>query len=550
MRALRGRWGRLAWPAAFAVAGVLLFIAYLAQSTRGSYVNSDGAANALQAWDMLHGNVLLHGWALADVSFYTTDMPQYMLAESLRGLGPDVVHISGALTYTVLVLLAGWLAKGRPREGDRAGREGLTRVLIAAGIMLAPQFGAGTGLLLLSPDHVGTCIPLLLAWLIVDRFSPGGQPPGDPPNQGAAPLKPPGGHEAPRVLVPLAVGLLLAWAAVGDPLAEVIGVLPLAAVCGMRAYRAVVVRGARPSTCRYELSLTAAALLAVPAASMATRLIAANGGWTDTAARTSFAPAGLLVHNAVLTYQGLLQLFGADFTGQPMNHQAIFAVLHLAGAGLAAWALWLASRRFLGAELLVQVLTAAIIINLAAYLFSVQAQDITRTREIVAVLPFGAVLAGRLLAGRLLAARLAPAMGVVLAGYAVILFSNAVQPPVPAPTSDLTVWLAAHDFTHGLAGYWQANSVTLDSRDAVQVRAVTTNGGKLTSEAYWDARSSWYDPATHYADFIVSTGPRNRWQDQPLMRQMEARAGKPAKVYHFGPYTIAVWHQNLLFRLR
>jgi hypothetical protein len=139
---------------------------------------------------------------------------------------------------------------------------------------------------------------------------------------------------------------------------------------------------------------------------------------------------------------------------------------------------------------------------------------------------------------------------VVLAGYAGILFSNAVQPPVPAPASDLTVWLAAHDFTHGLAGYWQANSVTLDSRNTVQVRAVTMHGGKLTSESYWDARSSWYDPATHYADFIVSTGPRNRWQDQPLVRQMEARAGKPAKVYHFGPYTIAVWHQNLLFMLR
>ena len=42
-------------------------------------VNADGASNALQAWDMLHGNLLLHGWWLSDVSFYTTELPQYTL---------------------------------------------------------------------------------------------------------------------------------------------------------------------------------------------------------------------------------------------------------------------------------------------------------------------------------------------------------------------------------------------------------------------------------------------------------------------------------------
>src|SRR5487761_666799 len=110
--ALQGRRARVAWLAAFVVAAVGVFVAYLRQSTRGTYVNSDGASNALQAWDMLHGNLLLSGWALADVSFYTTDLPQYMLAEALRGFRPEVVHIASALIYTELVLLAAWLAKG------------------------------------------------------------------------------------------------------------------------------------------------------------------------------------------------------------------------------------------------------------------------------------------------------------------------------------------------------------------------------------------------------------------------------------------------------
>jgi hypothetical protein len=336
---------------------------------------------------------------------------------------------------------------------------------------------------------------------------------------------------------------------VGDPLAQIIGALPLAAVCAMRAYQAVVVRREPPATCWYELSLAGAAVLSGPAASVVTRLIAAHGGWTGSPVRTMFAPASLLVHNAVLTYQGLLQLFGADFTGQPMSQLALFAIVHLAGLALVGWACWLAVRRFFAESLLVQVLIVAIAVNLAAYLFTVQAQNISSTREIAAVLPFGAVLAGRLTAGPLLAARLAPAAAAVLAVYGGMLLSNAVQPPVQAQTPDLTVWLAAHDLTQGLAGYWQANAVTLDSRNTVRLRAVAVNHGALTSQSYWEASRAWYDPATHYADFVVSTGPARRWQDQRLLRRMEAEAGRPARVYHFGPYTIAVWHRNLLSRL-
>jgi len=69
---------------------------------------------------MLHGNLLLHNWWVSDVSFYTTELPQYMLIEFFAGLGPWVVHIGAAMTYTLLVLLAAVLAKGRAR-----GREGL-----------------------------------------------------------------------------------------------------------------------------------------------------------------------------------------------------------------------------------------------------------------------------------------------------------------------------------------------------------------------------------------------------------------------------------------
>ena len=109
---------------------------------------------------MLHGNLLLRGWWLSDVSFYTTELPEYMLVELARGLNPGVINVAGAATYTLLVALAARLAKGRA-----TGTEGLLRALIAAGIMLAPGPGFSAASLLSSPDHIGTQVPLLLIWL-------------------------------------------------------------------------------------------------------------------------------------------------------------------------------------------------------------------------------------------------------------------------------------------------------------------------------------------------------------------------------------------------
>ena len=71
---------RLAWLAGLIAVGIGLYLCYLHVS-RTARVSSDGASNALQAWAMLHGNPMLRGWTVTDVSFYTTELPEYMLVE-------------------------------------------------------------------------------------------------------------------------------------------------------------------------------------------------------------------------------------------------------------------------------------------------------------------------------------------------------------------------------------------------------------------------------------------------------------------------------------
>src|SRR5437762_1249584 len=213
------RFARWAWLAAFAVSAIALFLCFLRFSWTYP-ATSDGADQALQAWDMLHGNWLLHGWTMGDVTYYPTEIPQYALVELVRGLGADVVHVAGAMTYTLLVLAAGLLARGRA-----TGREGLIRLLVAAGIMLAPQFGNATHLLLSQPDHLGTQLPLLLVFLLLDR----------------APR---------RWYVPVTAGVVLTRVIIADRVALLDAVVPLALVCGARVLW-VVLRHRRSLACQW-----------------------------------------------------------------------------------------------------------------------------------------------------------------------------------------------------------------------------------------------------------------------------------------------------------
>jgi hypothetical protein len=507
----------LAWIAAYAFAGVVLFLCYLRVSAT-QVVAPDGASNALEAWSMLHGNPLLRGWTLTDVSFYTTELPEYIAVELIRGLGPAVVHTCAAITYTLLTLLAGLLAKGRA-----TGREGVARALIGSGLMLAPQLGDPVYVLLGSPDHVGTGVPLLATFLVLDR----------------APR---------RWWTPPLIALMLTWAMIGDSLTLIVAVIPLALVCAIRVYRGLVVRGTRLAAQWFELSLIAAGIVAAGVSTLALRVIGHLGGFALLAPVQGLVKAAHVGLHLRLAAQGVLALFGADVFDHPQGAEVVIVWFHLLGVALVAWAVCRALRRFFSRDdLLVQVLVVAIFVNLAAYVVSSLPVSIFDTREIAQVLPFGAVLAGRLLAGEAVPARFrlaAPAAAVALALYAAALGFAAVQPAAPARNQALADWLVAHHLDSGLGVYTEDNVTTLDSGGRVLLVTASWERTGAAPRAY-QSEASWADPRLHYANFVVNTsidGPRS---DIPY-GDLVAAFGRPAATYRVGPFVVMVWHKNLL----
>jgi hypothetical protein len=525
---------RLLGAAAAAAGVVLLFVAYV-QVSRTYTENSDSANIMLMSWDMLRGNVLLHGWYLSDVSFYPTELPQYAMLESLLGLHADTAHIAAAMTYTLAVIFAVLLARGRI-----SGRAAWPRMALTGGLMVAPQLGVGAFVLLLSVGHIGTAVPLMLTWLVIDRAA-----------------------TKPRWFIPVIVGLLLTWVLVADPLVLVVGIVPLVAVCGMRVLRAVWSarppdRGAALRASWYEVSLAAAAILAYGLADLVDRLLSASGGFILHRLGYQLAPVHTWAHHARVTGEGLLALFGAKPQGPAV--ELAFALVHLAGVALVAWAICRVVRRFVSwPDLVSQVLLLAIVLNVLVYIPSTlaNATDLN-AREFAVVLPFGAVLAGRVLAeplttrlhggevdvlgwlrGRRWRAGLASALAV---GYLASLGYAAAQPSVPPANAQLATFLAEHHLTNGISGYWMSSIVTVGSDGAVTIRAVQSS----LRPYLWETKGSWYDPASQRATFLVTENGTDYFSHWKPSASALAALGPPARTYHVGPYTVLVWNKNLL----
>ena len=531
-------WRAIAIWCGCGLAALALWAAY-ARLSQTFPANSDGAGNALQAWQMLHGNPLLRGWVLSDVSFYTTELPQYMLVELVTGLTATVIHVAAGMTYALALVAAAALATGRAR-----GRAAVIGGCIAAAIMLDPQGGDAIGVLLSSPDHIGTSVPMMLAWLILDRARPGWR-------------------------ACLAVSLVLGLAGVADALVTYAAIAPLVLVVAARLGHAVLDRSTPRRGIlagrRYEIGLGVGAVVATIAARAALRLIAALGGFSSPAPVASMASIHVILsHNLPVVGRGLLMLFGADFLDYPVD---LVLVLHLVSVALVVVAVAVTGWHFpADVDLVAQLLLAGIVINLAVFIVSSNVSWLPTMREVDVVLPFGAALAGRQLGPRLAdalgrapgrsraaAAGLAVALGLVGAGYAAGLVRQ-LTPRVPVSSQQrLAGWLAARHLDNGLGGYWQSAVIAPMSDGSVQVRQVDVDYRLNPSRLVRGVRedwAGWYDPTTETADFVVLAPSADSYPGFTDRAAVIATFGQPTATYHFDGYTILVWPgANLLAEL-
>ncbi|HTJ38194.1 MAG TPA: hypothetical protein VL738_33575 [Dactylosporangium sp.] len=655
--------------AACLLAAVGLFLAYL-RMARAVTVNSDGASNALQAWDLFHGNPLLRGWTLSDVSFYPTELIQYGLIQLVTGVTTDQIHIAAAITWLLVVVMAVWLAcsitrnrtatpadRSRPATGDRpatdgddasttgdrtdvasdlpaataggtatsadgaaataevtatgrtaatgqsrtvpagysssaglrdgAGQQrGAASGWLAAAITLAilavPAPGVGYQTLLSSPNHTGSAVPLLLAWLLVELARD-------------------------RAWLPYAVATVLAWGALGDPLITFVGAAPLVIVTSLRALRRRDFRG-------LDARLAIAGLASVAMSHADIWLIERVGGLHAPRPPIQLSPVSEWPDRAAMVGRMAGILFG---TTRPAVHarwvEGVLQVVHLPGLVLAVVALSLTVIAVLRgtADRVDAVLAVAILCDIGAEIVSTLPIDLLATREIAPALPMSAVLASRLIVrwlrspapgaipsapgtipsapgalpsapGAILRTSIAAAavsvpasnhgpvsngqhgpvsngqhgvvagqrlaragrglLAVVLAVQLVTLVAYAPPRAEPIEGQEAANWLLQQGLRYGLGSYWVSNNITVGTSRKVTVVPTLSGPGKLVGMC-WQTHDDMYDAAKHDARFVLLEKQRPMYGTPADVLQ---QYGQPITRRDFPAYVIFVYDRNLL----
>ncbi len=503
------RWlRRLLGATSWIVGCAALFAFYLRISFTG-HVSSDGANSALQAWDMLHGHLLLHGWITGDATYYTFDLPVLALTELFSGLSNLTSHVASALTYLIVTVIAAAIALADSRGLARVARCGVVVVVLTSMFHLE----SNTHYLLGTPDHAGTSVFLLVSVLLIDRV-------------------PARWYTSPLLLAILCAGQI------GDATVLYVVVPAVVVVC---VYRVVTARNIRTGDAANAL----AAAASVPLASVVSAVMRHFGAYQMVAPKTAISTPRQWPHNAALAWHALRVLFGAEAgSGSPSlarnaGYILGIACLLAAAAGFArvVWTWRTASR----AE---QLLCAAIVINLSAYVISTMPIP-SNPYEVVAVLPCGAILAARACVPGHIGGTLRAGLATGLAAIAALvpLATAAARPAAAVPTAPLSAWLRAHGLTYGLAGYWNSSAITLESGNRVRVRAVLLDGRQVIPYL-WETNTLWFDASRYYANFVVVDLASNG-----LSPFAEQAFGKPVRIGHVARWEILIYQKNLLKQL-
>jgi hypothetical protein len=274
-----------------------------------------------------------------------------------------------------------------------------------------------------------------------------------------------------------------------------------------------------------------------------TRLVMRHfGGYTMVLPHTELAPSSRWWHNAKLVYRDVLVDFGNDPSTRPHNLvTTVGFVLCLAAmlAGLAGFLKVLF--KWHGAGWGEQLVCTAIAVNLSAFAVSAIVST-NNAREVIFVLAGSAVLAARMV-GPALASRRTVMGGLAVAAVLPLVF-GVMNPKRVTYTPMLAQWLQDHQLHYGLAPYNDAASISLQSGNDVQVRAVDHSGDRF--EGYsWETRADWYQPAKYKATFFIAD-PTSDPRDRVTPADVQQVYGPPVASYQVGPRVVMVYDFNLL----
>jgi len=495
-----------------AVGSVMLFAAYTYISLINPK-NSDDATAVLQAQDILHGNLLLHGWVNPPDSGYTTFIPLYVLGGLFTAHMAVLMYVLPPITYVMIVIVCGAITWTSTANKHRL----LSTLLVAIVIALPSLFGrtdAGPPVQT-AGDHQSTILLVLIAFYLLSIRKSFG-----------------------LALLPLIL------APIGDPMATWIGI-PAVGLVGLL----LLSRGQK--RLGWRLVICAATSLII--AKLLIALIPMLGGFDSTPGdlRSRFVSLDNLSGNVRLFIESVLALFGANPFGLPVAaFDTAIVLIHLGVLIFIIWIIWEVARTASQeTDPLKLLLLTALILNVIAFVFSTAPTNLASARYLPTLTIFGALLAGLCWHDVGISAKpLWLATPIVMIAF-LIPFGRQMVRPIqdPQPQADfvppdprgVAEFLEANHLTEGYGSYWCASIFMVLSDGKVKVPPVAFGPQGLLAPLLWWSARQWYDMKN--ARFLI-------FKDESFgVNRVTAIStwGPPSETKDLDGYTILIWPRPL-----
>ena len=512
------------------ILGLVLYTAFLYHRISRIPCNSDTANMILEADSILHGNLFLSDWHLTGITFFTTDLPFFVIGVLIAGVSVQAGYIAITLMYVFMILAALLLIKGK--------RDNLLNFLVFAGIALIPSTFT------LDAARVHTAL-FALAFIAI-HFA-------------AKAL------EEPKKKYYILFGIFTALAVCGDYLGLVVITVPILLLC-------IANKVKKP------IQLAIATLVGTAGGVVLEHVFLLLGNANKNSLLAGFFLQINEIGDSIILYiRSMTHMMNANFFGKELFSikTPIFAIRVL----LLLFVFYIMAvqiRKLFRSDgktcFVSTTLSLSFAILTAFMLLTEFGPSLTSARYILYFPTVAAILIvlyyrekniyeQKFYENRLPVKMLIGVLSVTMLGAC---YFVKVPPSSHTVFNRLTEFLQEESLTNGYATFWDASIVTVLSQDQVKVRAIESDEKGLQPQ-YWFCQNNWYD---EYANFlilrdreakeegeffkqhnVVTTRLDFGFKDGISQSEANQAFGEPDRVLTFENYRILVYEYDISTKL-
>ena len=276
--------------------------------------------------------------------------------------------------------------------------------------------------------------------------------------------------------------------------------------------------------------------------------------------QAAFAEFNKIGSNMAIFVNGLLMIFGADFTGGSLlpghvrvSDYLISGLLPVLSRlplviGMVA-AVGIVAVRLLKSQpntLISLLLFYPVVIVCAAEIFSTEVVDLGAYRYSFPVLICGVTLAAiTLVPQAFIRSILTGTLLISVVSFVVTVHSASTNPQFASKDQQaLADFLRSRNLTDGYGPYWSASFFTVLTKGEVRIRAISDDGTGMLVPYKWLSESSWYpQPPKDGLRFVVYD---SRVEEASAFSRsgIEKALGKPVDDPRVGPYQVMIYPAN------